>query len=75
MRWNFVRMIILGVVLVPAALVMHQLIGIKTIPFAKLTSACLICGMTAQTVIKQFKALPRKQRAEVAKFVVESLHD
>ncbi|MGP8200689.1 MAG: hypothetical protein ACLQU4_14430 [Limisphaerales bacterium] len=28
--------------------------------------------MTAQTVIKQFKALPPKQRAEVAKFVVES---
>ena len=31
-----------------------------------------IGGMTAQTVIKQFKALPPKQRAEVAKFVVES---
>jgi len=28
--------------------------------------------MTAQAVIKQFKALPPKQRAEVAKFVVES---
>jgi predicted transcriptional regulator len=28
--------------------------------------------MTAQAVIKQFKALPLKQRAEVAKFVVES---
>jgi predicted transcriptional regulator len=28
--------------------------------------------MTAQGVIKQFKALPPKQRAEVAKFVVES---
>jgi predicted transcriptional regulator len=28
--------------------------------------------MTAQAVIKQFKALPRKQRAEVARFVVES---
>jgi predicted transcriptional regulator len=28
--------------------------------------------MSAQTVIKQFKALPPRQRAEVAKFVVES---
>jgi predicted transcriptional regulator len=28
--------------------------------------------MTAQGVIKQFKALPPKQRAGVAKFVVES---
>lgn len=28
--------------------------------------------MTAQTVIKQFKALPPRERAEVAKFVVES---
>jgi hypothetical protein len=28
--------------------------------------------VTAQTVIKKFKALPPKQRAEVAKFVVES---
>jgi predicted transcriptional regulator len=28
--------------------------------------------MTAQAVIKQFKALPRKQGAEVAKFIVES---
>jgi predicted transcriptional regulator len=28
--------------------------------------------MTAQAVIRQFKALPPKQRAEVAKFVVES---
>jgi len=28
--------------------------------------------MTAQAVIKQFKALPPKQRAEVARFVVES---
>jgi len=28
--------------------------------------------MTAQTVIKQFKALPPRQRAEVAKYVVES---
>jgi hypothetical protein len=28
--------------------------------------------MTAQTVIKQFKAAPPRQRAEVAKFVVES---
>ena len=28
--------------------------------------------MTAQAVIKHFKALPPKQRAEVAKFVVES---
>ena len=34
--------------------------------------AWFICGMIAQTVIKQFKALPRKQRAEVAKFVVAS---
>jgi hypothetical protein len=28
--------------------------------------------MTAQTFIKQFKALPPKQPADVAKFVVES---
>ncbi len=28
--------------------------------------------MTAQAVIKQFKALSQRQRAEVAKFVVES---
>ena len=28
--------------------------------------------MTAQAVIKQFKALPSEQRAEVAKFVMES---
>ena len=28
--------------------------------------------MTANGLIKQFKALPPKQRAEVAKFVVES---
>ena len=28
--------------------------------------------MSAQTVTKQFKALPPKQRAEVAKFVVTS---
>ena len=28
--------------------------------------------MTAEAVIKQFKALPPKQRAEVAKFVIES---
>jgi predicted transcriptional regulator len=28
--------------------------------------------MTAQAVIKHFKALPPKQRAQVAKFVVES---
>jgi hypothetical protein len=28
--------------------------------------------MTAQAVIKQFNALPPKQRAEVAKFIVES---
>jgi predicted transcriptional regulator len=28
--------------------------------------------MSAQAVIKQFKALPPKQRAEVAKFVMES---
>jgi len=28
--------------------------------------------MSAQAVIKQFKALPRNQRAEVAKFVMES---
>ena len=28
--------------------------------------------MTAQAVIKQFKALPPEERAEVAKFVVES---
>jgi hypothetical protein len=28
--------------------------------------------MTAEAVIKQFKALPPKQRAQVAKFVVES---
>jgi predicted transcriptional regulator len=28
--------------------------------------------MTAQAVIKQFKALSPKQRAEVAKFIVES---
>ena len=31
-----------------------------------------IGGTTAQTVIKQFKALPPKQRAQVAKFVVKS---
>jgi hypothetical protein len=31
-----------------------------------------IGGMTAQTVIKQFKALAPKQRAEAAKFAVES---
>jgi hypothetical protein len=28
--------------------------------------------MTAEAVIKQFKALPPKERAEVAKFVMES---
>jgi len=28
--------------------------------------------MTAQAVIRQFKALPRKERAEVARYVVES---
>jgi predicted transcriptional regulator len=28
--------------------------------------------MSAQAVIKQFKALPPRQRAEVAKFVMES---
>jgi hypothetical protein len=28
--------------------------------------------MTAQAVIKQFKALPAKERARVAKFVMES---
>jgi hypothetical protein len=28
--------------------------------------------MTAQNVIDQFKALPPKERAEVAKFVIES---
>jgi hypothetical protein len=28
--------------------------------------------MSAQAVIKQFKALPPKERAEVARFVVES---
>jgi predicted transcriptional regulator len=28
--------------------------------------------MTAQAIIKQFKALPPKQRAAVAKFVMES---
>jgi hypothetical protein len=31
-----------------------------------------IRGMTAQAVIKHFKALPPKGRATVAKFVVES---
>ena len=31
-----------------------------------------VSGVTAQTFIKQFKALPPRQRAEVAKFVVES---
>jgi predicted transcriptional regulator len=31
-----------------------------------------IANMTAQAVIKQFKALPPKERAQVAKFVVES---
>ena len=30
-----------------------------------------LCGMTAQTAIKQFKAFPSKQRAEAAKFVIE----
>ncbi len=39
---------------------------------AKIRRACFIGGMTAQTVIKQFKSLPPKQRAEVAKYVVES---
>ena len=29
--------------------------------------------MTSQAVIDQFKALPPKQRAEVAKFIVESV--
>ena len=32
----------------------------------------LVENMSAQAVIKQFKALPLKQRAEVARFVVES---
>jgi hypothetical protein len=32
----------------------------------------LIGGTTAQTVIKQSKALPPRQRAQVAKFVVKS---
>jgi predicted transcriptional regulator len=31
-----------------------------------------IPNMIAQAVIKQFKALPPKERAQVAKFVVES---
>jgi len=32
----------------------------------------LIRGITAQAFIKQFKALPPEQRAEVAKFILES---
>ena len=32
----------------------------------------LLRGMSAQSVIDQFKALPPNQRAEVAKFIVES---
>ena len=34
--------------------------------------AWLIPAMTAQAVIKQFKALPAKERARFAKFVMES---
>ena len=39
---------------------------------AKPMLSWLIWGMTARAVIKHFKALPPKERAEVAKFVVES---
>ena len=39
---------------------------------AKLARAWLTQTMTAQAVIKQFKALPAKERARVAKFVMES---
>jgi DNA-binding transcriptional regulator PaaX len=39
---------------------------------AKLLPSWFIGGTTAQTLIKQFKALPPKQRAQVAKFVVKS---
>jgi predicted transcriptional regulator len=39
---------------------------------ANLDRSWLVQGMTAQAVIDQFKALPLKQRAEVAKFIVAS---
>jgi hypothetical protein len=42
------------------------------LPLAKLAQEWLIPDMAAQAVIKQFKALPHKERAVVAKFVVES---
>jgi hypothetical protein len=42
------------------------------LPLAKLALKWFIRGMTAQAVIKQSKALPPKERAAVAKFVVES---
>ena len=39
---------------------------------AKTERSCLSQTLTAQAVIKQFKALPAKERARVAKFVMES---
>jgi hypothetical protein len=39
---------------------------------AKHERGCFIESMSAQAVIDQFKALPPRQRAEVAKFIVES---
>jgi predicted transcriptional regulator len=44
----------------------------RPLPLAKLARQWFIRVMTAQAVIKQFKALKPKERAEVAKFVVES---
>jgi predicted transcriptional regulator len=39
---------------------------------AKTERSCLSQTLTAQAVIEQFKALPAKERARVAKFVMES---
>jgi hypothetical protein len=42
------------------------------LPLANLVERRFIQGMSAQAVIKQFKALPPNQRAQVAKFVLEA---